>query len=354
MIATVNTKRFLFTQAATDLEDTPDELALYQNVTRGPSFADLTKLEDDLVEKPTIGDPTTVDSVEWHNDYTAVATGLGIFEGALAQKAIGDTGRAATSKEIQLALAVGASFLMMLIVLIFSIRIARSLIRRVAGLRMDALSLALDRLPSVVTRLRRGETVDLKAETPPLRYGFDELGQLGDAFTRVQETAIASAIQEANLRHGFNQVFLNIARRSQTLLHRQLCPFWTRWSAAPRTRTSSEGCFRVDHLATRMRRHARTWSSSPVPRPDGVGAARSRSPTCCARPRPRSRSTHGSASSAYPRSVSPDAPSTTSCTCWPSCWRTRRCSRRRTPRSRCPARSCRTASSSRSRTAASA
>ncbi len=283
MVATVNTKRFLYTQATTYLA--PDQLALYNTVTRGTAYADLTKLEDGLVEKSTIGQPTTIDPVEWHNDYNAIATGLGIFEGALAQQVISATGNAATSKEIELAIAVGASFLMMLIVLIFSIRIARTLIRRVAGLRMDALSLALDRLPSVVGRLRRGEAVDLKAETPPLRYGFDELGQLGDAFTRVQETAIASAVQEANLRNGFNQVFLNIARRSQTLLHRQLSLL-----DAMERRTEDpdelEELFRVDHLATRMRRHAedlvilagstpgRGWRS-PIPFADVLRAAAS-------------------------------------------------------------------------------
>ncbi len=111
------------------------------------------------------------------------------------------------------------------------------------------------------------------------------MGQLGDAFTRVQSTAIAAAVHEANLRHGFNQVFLNIARRSQTLLHRQLALL-----DGMERRTNDpdelEELFRVDHLATRMRRHAedlvilagsapgRGWRN-PVPVADVLRAAAS-------------------------------------------------------------------------------
>ncbi len=46
--------------------------------------------------------------------------------------------------------------------------------------------------------------------------------EVGRAFTEVQHTAVRSAVDEAELRKGLNEVFLNIARRSQTLLHRQL------------------------------------------------------------------------------------------------------------------------------------
>jgi hypothetical protein len=283
LVATVNTKRFLFVQAANYL--TPDQLASYRRASEGTDSQTLTRLEDALIDKASIGSQPAIDPIQWQNTFASVATSLGVFEGLLATQAIQATGDAATAKELRLAVAVAASLLMMVILLAFSIRIARALIRRVAALRMDALSLALDRLPSVVGRLRRGDTVDLKAETPPLRYGFDELGQLGDAFTRVQETAIASAVQEANLRNGFNQVFLNIARRSQTLLHRQLSLL-----DAMERRTEDpdelEELFRIDHLATRMRRHAedlvilagstpgRGWRS-PIPFSDVLRAAAS-------------------------------------------------------------------------------
>jgi signal transduction histidine kinase len=283
LVATVSTRRFLFGQAAKQL--TGKDQATYAQITGSPQALALTKLEDALTARYSVGSSLNLNLAVWKTDYGTVANGMTFFELALAQNVINGTGDAANLQEIRLGVAIGASVLMLLVLLFFSLRIARALIRRVAGLRMDALSLALDRLPSVVGRLRRGEPVDLKAETPPLRYGFDELGQLGDAFTRVQETAVSSAVHEANLRHGFNQVFLNIARRSQTLLHRQLALLDTmeRRTEDP---DQLEELFRVDHLATRMRRHAedlvilagstpgRGWRN-PIPFADVLRAAAS-------------------------------------------------------------------------------
>jgi signal transduction histidine kinase len=145
--------------------------------------------------------------------------------------------------------------LAMVLTAIASVRVARSLLRQLAGLRQAALELSIDRLPRVVDRLRRGEHVDVAAEAPPLPYGTDEIGQVGHAFNALQRTAVQAAVAEADLRRGVNEVFLNIARRSQTLLHRQLSILdaMERRAEDP---TELEDLFRVDHLATRMRRNA--------------------------------------------------------------------------------------------------
>ena len=71
----------------------------------------------------------------------------------------------------------------------------------------------------------------------------------------MQRTAVRSAVDEAALRRGLNEVFLNIARRSQTLLHRQLA-LLDRMERRVTEPEELEDLFRVDHLATRMRRHA--------------------------------------------------------------------------------------------------
>ena len=97
--------------------------------------------------------------------------------------------------------------------------------------------------------------VDVAVETPALRYGHDEIGQVGRAFNEVQTTAVRSAVEEAAVRRGLNEVFLNIARRSQTLLHRQLA-LLDRMERRETEPDELEDLYRVDHLATRMRRHA--------------------------------------------------------------------------------------------------
>ena len=139
--------------------------------------------------------------------------------------------------------------------LILTIVLARSINRRLTTLRRQAMLLAQEHLPSVVSRLRRGEPVDADAEAAPLRVGNDEIGQVGRAFDAVRQTAIASAVEEARLRQGVNDVFRNLARRNQSLLQRQL----TSLDQMERKATDPEvldDLFKLDHLTTRMRRHA--------------------------------------------------------------------------------------------------
>ena len=143
----------------------------------------------------------------------------------------------------------------LILTLIVTILLARSINRRLTRLRRSALTLAEEQLPSVVARLRRGESVDVAAEAPPLRVGNDEIGQVGQAIDAVRQTAIRSAVEEARLRQGINDVFRNLARRNQSLLQRQL----TTLDGMERRATDPdvlEDLFKLDHLTTRMRRHA--------------------------------------------------------------------------------------------------
>ncbi|KAB2339329.1 sensor histidine kinase [Actinomadura rudentiformis] len=167
---------------------------------------------------------------------------------------------------------------------LLSIFAARSLSRELRGLQRAALQLAEDRLPNVVARLRRGEEVDVEAEAPPLIIGKTrEVSRVGDAFTRVQHTAIETAVRESYLREGISRVFLNVAWRSQSLLHRQLRMLDEMERRATDPDVMAD-LFRLDHLTTRMRRHAeglvilsgaspgRGWSR-PVPVEDVMRAA---------------------------------------------------------------------------------
>src|SRR5215472_2348196 len=149
----------------------------------------------------------------------------------------------------------GIGLIGLLLTLIVTILLGRSINRRLTALSRSARTLAEDQLPSVVARLRRGESVDVAAEAPPLRVGDDEIGQVGQAIDLVRQTALRSAVEEARLRQGVNDMFRNLARRSQSLLQRQL----TVLDGMERRATDPdvlEDLFRMDHLTTRMRRHA--------------------------------------------------------------------------------------------------
>ncbi|WP_106398058.1 sensor histidine kinase [Actinocorallia populi] len=157
----------------------------------------------------------------------------------------------------RLSVAAGAGLLAVAVSIALSVTLVRGLTREIGQLQNAARELAEQRLPWVVGRLRRGETVDVAREVPPLDIGArtTEVARVADAFNRVQNTAMQTAVGEAHLRKGISRVFLNLAWRSQSLLHRQLRMLDALERKAPDPDTLND-LFQLDHLTTRMRRHA--------------------------------------------------------------------------------------------------
>ncbi|GIF51581.1 signal transduction histidine kinase [Asanoa ferruginea] len=253
LVQIIGTERYLYESAIADLPD--DDRGQYNQLTEGAAFSQLNGMLDTLVSKGRDKAEPPVTATEWQSSYDTVQHALRDFELDASDRLADRAVPVATGILIRLALAGVLGLIAVGIALYVSIRVGRGLIRRLVGLRATALELADDRLPALIGRLRRGQEVDVDAESPPLEYGSDELGQVGHAFAAVQRTAVRSAVDEAALRRGLSEVFLNIARRSQTLLHRQLALLD---KMERRTTDPDElgDLFRVDHLATRMRRHA--------------------------------------------------------------------------------------------------
>ncbi|WP_346780872.1 nitrate- and nitrite sensing domain-containing protein [Streptomyces sp. SPB162] len=151
--------------------------------------------------------------------------------------------------------AVLLGLLAVVVSLIVSVRIGRALVTELVELRNSALELARRKLPSAMLRLRAGEEIDLDAEAPQGTHGADEIGQVGEALRTVHRAALTAAVERAELLSGVTGVFVNLARRSQVLVHRQLALL-----DGMERRTEDPGeledLFRLDHLTTRMRRHA--------------------------------------------------------------------------------------------------
>ncbi|MFJ9242938.1 nitrate- and nitrite sensing domain-containing protein [Streptomyces sp. NPDC101776] len=154
-----------------------------------------------------------------------------------------------------------------LAVALLSWRITRSLLGRMSGLRTATLELADERLPELITRLRtQGKRAELD-DLPELDFGTDELGKVAEAFNSAQRTAVSVALEQASLREGARLVFHNMSRRIQLLVHRQL----TVIDSMERKEQDPEllsDLYRVDHLATRMRRNAESLTvlSGAAPR----------------------------------------------------------------------------------------
>jgi len=172
----------------------------------------------------------------------------------------------------------------LLLVLLFTVVVAQSMVRPLRKLRADALDVAGRRLPDVVRRLRESQEAEESVQIEPIGVNStDEIGEVARAFDRVHSEAVRLAGEEALLRLNLNAMFVNLSRRSQSLIERQLSIIDSlEQSEQDSDRLSS--LFRLDHLATRMRRNSenllvlagheppRKWSQ-PVPLVDVLRAA---------------------------------------------------------------------------------
>ncbi|MEU6162361.1 nitrate- and nitrite sensing domain-containing protein [Streptomyces sp. NPDC047130] len=145
--------------------------------------------------------------------------------------------------------------LAVLVSVVVSVRIGRGLVRDLRGLSREAHEASDVRLPGVMRRLSGGEKIDVEAEIPAREFPENEMGEVGRALNSLQRAAVQAAVKQAELRAGVAEVFVNLARRSQVLLHRQLTLLDTMERRAEDTDELAD-LFRLDHLTTRMRRHA--------------------------------------------------------------------------------------------------
>ncbi len=180
----------------------------------------------------------------------------------------------------------GAGLLVVLVAVILVGRFARRLSREVRELAAAAMLLAGDRLPRAVEALRDGEQSAADAARLPASWPEPTVGELAAtaaAIANMHRAAVGAAAAEAGLRSGFRQILVSLGRRNQSLLQRQLRIIDTLEQQAPSPGALAE-LFTLDHLTTRMRRHAesltilsgvasgRTWSG-PVPIIDVMRAA---------------------------------------------------------------------------------
>ncbi|MDO3703457.1 nitrate- and nitrite sensing domain-containing protein [Micromonospora sp. C28SCA-DRY-2] len=226
----------------------------YDQMSTGETFRRLADLENQVMQSDA-GTRPPVEAAEWNDTTGPALTEIGDVVLAGGDDIVDRATPIAIGVIVRLVLAAGLGLLAVVASIIVSITTARALVRQLERLREAAFRLANERLPSVVERLGHGEEVDVAKEAPPLEFGDDEIGQVGKAFNAVQETAIRTAVEQAELRRNVREVFLSLARRTQALVHRQL----TLLDAMERREQDAEeleDLFRVDHLATRMRRNA--------------------------------------------------------------------------------------------------
>jgi len=140
--------------------------------------------------------------------------------------------------------------------------LARMLARQLQKLRRDALAVAEHELPDMVARLsdpttlgeRTPEELAESVGRPAAERSRDEIGQVAQAFNVVHKAAVRVAAEQAVLRTSVSAMFVNLARRSQSLVDRMI----SQLDEIERNETDPQRLSRMfvlDHLATRMRRN---------------------------------------------------------------------------------------------------
>ena len=280
-------------QAKADLADynaasDTAEQQYYSNTVSG-SQVDVASSNEILAEQMATTSPSVplsriIDPVTWDQDMTTTVGDTRTVANGLTTAI---TSRASTLRSqatTELLVTSLVTLLLLLLVLVVSTTVARSLIRPLRKLRTDALDVAGHRLPEMVRRLSQSEGTDEGVEIEPIGVtSTDEIGEVARAFDQVHREAVRLAADEAMLRGNLNAMFINLSRRSQSLIERQLSLIDSlEQSEQDPGRLSS--LFRLDHLATRMRRNSenllvlaghevtRRWSQ-PVPLVDVLRAA---------------------------------------------------------------------------------
>ncbi|MFD5624885.1 nitrate- and nitrite sensing domain-containing protein [Streptomyces sp. NPDC127072] len=248
------TRRTLTDAAVADLGG--PERAAWDDLVEGSAYGDVRAVEEKVLAARAGGSAiTAAPEADWNTAHARVQDGMRTIE-ENAARGVADRADPFTRGVLTPA---GAAVLFGLAAvaasLVISVRIGRGLVIELVSLRNSALEIARRKLPQAMRRLRAGEEIDVRVEAPPGPPAEDEAGQVAEALGTVHRAALRAAVERAELASGISGVFVNLARRSQVLVHRQLnlLDSMERRSDDP---NELSDLFRLDHLTTRMRRHA--------------------------------------------------------------------------------------------------
>ncbi|WP_204062553.1 sensor histidine kinase, partial [Planobispora siamensis] len=196
------------------------------------------------------------DARQWFDGVSVTIDRMRAVEQRHAQGIVARSGALGDAEQNRALLVIGAVAALLLAVLLITTGVARSLVRPLRRLRTEALEVAGERLPSYVQRVRETRDGELEMDVPPIGIvSRDEIGEVARAFDEVHREAVRLAGDEAKLRNTVNAMFVNLSRRSQTLVERQLS-LVERLERGERDDNRLADLFKLDHLATRMRRNS--------------------------------------------------------------------------------------------------
>ncbi len=153
---------------------------------------------------------------------------------------------------------VAVFFVATLVSIVLALAIARSIARPLLSIAEQADDMARNRLPEAVGSIQAtpiGQDV-VEPELEPISVkSSDEVADVAESINVVQQRALDLAVEQAVQRRNFADTFLNLGRRVQGLVARQL-DFITELEDTETDPEKLADLFKLDHLATRIRRNA--------------------------------------------------------------------------------------------------
>lgn len=232
---------------------TPDQQALFANVEKSPEW----QKRDQLVKMVSQLSPNSpargVSDQDWSAVSSAVNGQMANVRTNLSDQLRNTADRLQNEAGNQAGLDTVLLTSALIVAATVSVVITRELLRSLGYLRRGALNTAQEYLPQVVDEIRT--TGRSTHEVESLSVGTsDEIGQVADAFDEVNRQAVNLATEQAALRRAYSESFVNVSRRSQSLLERQLRLFES-LEQDEEDPDQLSTLFQLDHLATRMRRN---------------------------------------------------------------------------------------------------
>ena len=279
--------------AAFETTATPAEQKAFTAIVAGPGVDLAEGIEDFILPDGNPLDITQVDGISlnkaparWYSAMSDKIDKMQTVEQQVASNIVARSQVLRRDAEESALLNGILTAVILFLVLLATLFVARSLVRPLRRLREGALNIATVQLPERVRQLGEDGDPAVSLDVAPIDVlSADEIGQVARAFDQVHAEAVRLAGNEAMLRSSFNAMFVNLSRRSQSLIERLARTIDSlEQNEADPDRLSN--LFSMDHLVTRMRRNsenllllaghetARKWSA-PVPLADVVRAATS-------------------------------------------------------------------------------
>jgi signal transduction histidine kinase len=204
----------------------------------------------------TAGERPGVTPESWYEAATERLTALRALQDDLTADIVDQASTAANRARVISIVAALLVIAILVATVAMTAAVARSITGPLRRLRRSALETADIELPALVSRIHSdGPAVVRNVGDAVSPEGTDEIGQVANAFNDVYSTAIRVAGEQALLRQNLDTIVVNLSRRTQTLVDRQLGEI-DKLEERERDPDQLGTLFRIDHLATRVRRHA--------------------------------------------------------------------------------------------------